>query len=366
MNKPFSDARTTFRLNGADVSCVALPGERLSSVLRERLDARDVKVGCDAGDCGACTVLVEGKPVCACLTPAHQVAGRRIETQAGLRVQDPLAKALAQSFLDHGAAQCGICTPGMLVSAVALLRETSTPSETDVQDALGGVLCRCTGYRKIIDAVIGASDAPAAQGQTAESVGERLRHVDGAPKVSGALPFGDDIAPQGCLEILVIRSPFARAGFEFGDLERYARTMGLEAVLTAADIPGDNAFGVIPNFIHQPVFAEVETRFRGEAVAAVVGTPEVIAAIDPDRFPITWTEKPAAADPSAAQNGSAAELHLGHARNVMCEGFVTCGAPEDALKRAHVAVEGRFQSGFVEHAYIEPEAGFAQVVDGRL
>ena len=145
---------TEFVLNGTAVGIRTYPGERLSQALRERLGARDVKVGCDAGDCGACTVLVDGEPYCACLMAAQQVAGRRVETAGGLTADDPAGRRLAERFQDTGAAQCGICTPGMLVSAVALLRVNASPDEAEVQDALGGVLCRCTGYREIVDAAL--------------------------------------------------------------------------------------------------------------------------------------------------------------------------------------------------------------------
>ncbi|NOE34375.1 molybdopterin cofactor-binding domain-containing protein [Ruegeria sp. HKCCD7318] len=363
MNKALSDTPVPFQLNGREAAPLVAPGQRLSEVLRESLSQRDVKIGCDAGDCGACTVLIDGDPVCACLTPAHQVAGRKVETVQGLNAQDPVATRLKQSFLDHGAAQCGICTPGMIVSAVALLRDVPAPTETQVQDALGGVLCRCTGYRKIIDAVMGA---PAMATETAGQVGDAIQHLDGIEKVSAVVKYGDDVAPAGCLEVMVIRSPFARATFEIGDLEGFAQAAGLDAVLTVADVPGQNCFGVIPGFEDQPVFAERETRFRGEAVAALVGARDAMRAIDPDVLPIVWTELPAAQDMGAAQSVSAAQLHKGRNNNVMCTGFVTCGDPEAALERAHVTVEGRFQSGFVEHAYIEPEAGFAELVDGRL
>ncbi|MDG1170476.1 MAG: 2Fe-2S iron-sulfur cluster-binding protein, partial [Sulfitobacter sp.] len=165
MNKDAALKGTAFHLDGTPVTGFPVPGERLSEMLREGLGARDVKIGCNAGDCGACTVLVDGAPVCACLTPAQQVAGRQVETLAGLYRSDPIAKDLGSRFEDHGAAQCGICTPGMMVSAVALLRETPAPSTMQVQDALGGVLCRCTGYRKIIDAVRGVTPmAQAAEG----------------------------------------------------------------------------------------------------------------------------------------------------------------------------------------------------------
>ena len=143
-----------FTVNGVSVSVSAPPVRRLSSVLREELRLTGTKVGCDAGDCGACTVLIDGEPVCACLVPVAGVAERSVRTVEGLA--NGRLSALQASFLEHGAAQCGICTPGLLVAASALLERVAEPSEEQVQDALGGVLCRCTGYRKIVQAVMGA------------------------------------------------------------------------------------------------------------------------------------------------------------------------------------------------------------------
>ncbi len=353
-----SDA-VSFTLNGSVVSACPRVGERLSETLRERLDSRDVKVGCNAGDCGACTVLIGGQPVCACLMATHQAEGRTIETVAGLVASDANAKQLAERFQDHGAAQCGICTPGMMVSAVALLRENPAPTETEVEDALGGVLCRCTGYRKIIDAVV---DAKSLVDTGEGAVGDSIRRIDGAEKVAGRECYGDDVAPMGTLELFVIRSPFARARFSLGDLDSFVeRTLGVVATLTAADVPGRNAFGVIPGFQDQPVFAETETRFRGEAVVAIIGTPDAIAGIDPEAFPVEWTELDPLSDIDAAAAADAAQLHEGREGNIMCGGLVRCGDSEAALARADVMVTGRYSSGFVEHAYIEPEAGFARM-----
>lgn len=357
---------TRFTLNGAAVAVSAPPDERLSETLRERLGARDVKIGCNAGDCGACSVLVDGQVVCSCLTPTRKAEGRRVETTAGLVAADPLAQALARRFQDHGAAQCGFCTPGMITASVALLREVPAPDEAAITRALGGVLCRCTGYRKIIDAV--ASVPPTLAGaDTAGHAGAAIRRLDGAQKLAGTEAFGDDVAPPETLEVLVIRSPHPRAGFVFGDLDGWrAGQDGIEAVLTAADVPGRNVFGVIPAFADQPAFAETVARFRGEAVAAVVGTPETIRAFDPASFPVTWQELAPAMTPAEAEAEGTPLLHETRAGNLMCKGFVACGDAEAALAAADVTAEGHFTSGFVEHAYIEPEAGFAQVIDGRV
>jgi len=348
-----------FTLNGDEVTLPALPTARLSEVLREAAGAKDVKVGCNAGDCGACTVLLDGAPVCACLTPVGQAQGRVVETQAGLVASDPLAERLARSFQRHQAAQCGICTPGMMVSAVALLRSGGTLDEDTVADALGGVLCRCTGYRKIIAAVMDTSDEGLA---TDGGVGAAIPRLDGWPKVSGTERFGDDVAPADALSCRVIRAPNHRAAFRFGDLEAFRVANGLDLVLTAADVPGRNLFGVIPGFEDQPVFAEGETRFRGEAVAAAVGTAAALEEMG--AFPVTWEELPAVLTPEGADK--AALLHAERADNLMTRGYVARGDVAQGLAEAAHVVAGDFSTGFIEHAYIEPEAASARRVGDRI
>lgn len=352
---------TSFELNGKPVCVEGPPSERLSYALRERAEARDVKVGCDAGDCGACTILVDGNSVCACTTALGQVEGAKVETQFGLVSEDEIAKALANAFQRHQAAQCGICTPGMMVTAVGLLRDNPEPSETEVQDALGGVLCRCTGYRKIIDAVM---DCGSTLANPVGGVGIPMARVDGLPKVSGTEEFGDDVAPEDALTVRVVRCPHHRASFHFGDLAAYKQDNGLDLIMTASDVPGHNCFGVIPGFEDQPMFSEGETRFKNEAVAAIVGPADLVNALDLSAFPVTFTALPHALVPSEAV--TIPDMHEGRAANVMCRGFVKRGQSEDALKTADVVVEGHFSTGFIEHGYIEPEAGFAQRVGDRI
>lgn len=349
-----------FTLNGRQVRHAG-GMERLSRVLRRDFGCTEVKVGCDAGDCGACTVLLDGVPVCACITAASQAEGRTVETLSGIRADDPVFARLSAAFLAHGAAQCGICTPGMMVAATALLRVNPAPAETEVADALGGVLCRCTGYRKIIDAVIGAAAVPVAEGT---GVGTAIPRLDGPRKVEGTERFGDDGIPAEALVLKVIRSPHDHAAFAFGDLGAHRAAMGLDLILTAAEIPGRNAFGVIPGFIDQPVYAPGVARFRGEAVAAVVGPDEVMARYDPSSFPVRWEPLPASREPDGAKG--LAPFHAGRAGNVMCRGLVRKGDAEAALARAEVVAEGRFETRFIEHAYIEPEAGHADWRDGRI
>jgi len=145
-----------FRLNGEEVATFAEGGANLLDTLRETIGDLSVKGGCWHGSCGACTVLIDGAPRLACMTLAETVAGRSIETTAGLR-QGAELHPLQTAFMEHFAAQCGYCTPGMLMAAKALLDRNSSPSREDVVDALGGNICRCTGYEPIIQAVLDAA-----------------------------------------------------------------------------------------------------------------------------------------------------------------------------------------------------------------
>ena len=143
-----------FVVNQRPQELVADRTRRLSDVLRDDLGLTGTKIGCHAGDCGACTVLLGDEQVCSCIVAVGQCEGHSVTTVEGLAGPGGELSALQQAFVTHGAAQCGICTPGMLMSAESLLRHNPHPTEDQVLDALGGVLCRCTGYRKIVDAVL--------------------------------------------------------------------------------------------------------------------------------------------------------------------------------------------------------------------
>jgi carbon-monoxide dehydrogenase small subunit len=143
-------------VNGVEHTVASPPLARLLDVLREELGLTGTKEGCGEGECGACAVLLDGTLVASCLVPVGQTAGCRIETVEGLAGGAELS-ALQQAFLDYGGAQCGICTPGMLMAARSLLARTPDPTEADVRVALAGNLCRCTGYTRIFEAVLAAA-----------------------------------------------------------------------------------------------------------------------------------------------------------------------------------------------------------------
>ena len=258
--------------------------------LREEAGLTGTKVGCDAGDCGACTVLLDGAPVCACLTPAARAAGRSVTTVEGLA--GPRVAALQAAFLRHGAAQCGACTPGMLVAATALLARAPAPD-------------RGRGRRRPRRRPLPLhrlppdhrrrprrQRRPAARPPAGRRRGRRppaapRRPRQGRRHRSASAPTP---CPPGALTLRAIRSPHPRAAFAFGDLAGWAAARpGVAAVLTAADIPGRNRFGVIPRFADQPALAETETRFHGEPVA-------LVALEDPDEdlsgFPVALDPAP--------------------------------------------------------------------------
>lgn len=357
-----------FSVNGRSVELQTAPLRRVTDVLRDDLGLTATKVGCEAGDCGACSVLLDGEVVNACTVPVGRLGGHEVVTLEGLDASGRIDR-LQRSFLYHGAAQCGICTPGMLVAAAGLLAVNPAPDEQAVKDGLGGVLCRCTGYRKIIAAVIAAPtfDEEPVIAPEGKAVGQRLPRVDGLPKVRGTDVFGADGTPSDALVARVIRSPYPRAGFRVGDLDHFiASHQGMVAVFTAVDIPGRNWFGVIAALADQPVFAEAETRYRGEAVALVVGEAGAMDHLDSAAFPIEWHELPALMKPGEAMADGADLLHQGRRQNVLIRGLVQQGDLEAAFARADIVVEGEFSTGFIEHAYIEPEAGFARRVGDRV
>ena len=147
----------SFKLNGQDTSTQVFPDTLLVDLLRDTLGLTGTKIGCRAGECGVCTILLDGVAVNSCLLPALKVAGRSVTTIEGLAEDDDRLDVIQESFVNEGAVQCGFCTPGMIMNAKELLERESSPTEAEIRNAISGVLCRCTGYSKIIQAVKTAS-----------------------------------------------------------------------------------------------------------------------------------------------------------------------------------------------------------------
>ena len=357
-----------FKLNGQACSIASNPVTRTSDVLREELGLTGTKVGCDAGDCGACTILIDGEQRFACLTAAGQLEGCDVQTVEGL-AKDGKLSPLQQAFHRYGAAQCGICTPGMLMAAQSLLNVKPNPSREEVEDALGGVLCRCTGYSKIVAAVLEASGTETQElpADADSGFGSRTRKVDGEPKLLGTEIYGADTAPDDSLWMRVVRSPHPRATFVLPSPEKIIEeNPGLMRILTWQDVPGNNGFGIYPHIKDQPVLAKDQVRYRGEAVAALIGDRKSIEAVTDDDLRIEWHPQDAIESYESALEGKISPVQEIHEDNLLARGFLKKGDAESVYEQSLIKAQGTWETSYVEHAYIEPEAGYAVKRGQRL
>jgi aldehyde oxidoreductase len=356
-------------VNGISHAVTVSPFATLAETLRETLHLTGTKIGCDAGDCGACTVLLDDEQVCACLLPTVQADGHAITTIEGAGPAG-LTDCLRDAFLAHGAAQCGICTPGMIMAATDCLIRNPRADRATIEDALGGVLCRCTGYVKIIDAVLDVArgaNSIAVEAQAGASVGVRIARVDGRAKVDGTDKFGADHQPENALWLRLVRSPHHAAEVEIGDFAPVlAGHAGLVRILTARDVPGENSFGIFPTTKDQPVLADGIVRMRGDPVLALVGTRDAVEAVADKALPITYRPLPVLSGVDSALATGARPLHAKVAANVLTRGYLERGDIEAGHAAGAATAEGNFETTFVEHAYIEPEAGYALRVGDRI
>ena len=357
----------SFTLNDLPQTLSVNPLGRFSDILRKDLGLTGTKVGCDAGDCGACTILIDGEQRYACLTAIGQLEGHKIRTVEGLAKNGDL-NLLQQAFLDEGAAQCGICTPGMLMAAKSLLDRTPKPTEKQVLEALSGVLCRCTGYTKIVEAVLKARQTSLESvDEAGTAVGSRMAKVDGKQKLTGEEIYSADHAPEDSLWLRTIRSPHPRAKFTLNQPENALRNNpGLVKIFTSEDITGNNGFGIYPHIKDQPVLAEGHVRFRGEAVIALVGERESVESVSEEDLGLTWEPLEAIRGWDMALSGKLKPVQSEIVDNILAEGFLKKNDVDKAFADSFVVAEGDWTTSAVEHGYIEPEAGFARKVGQRL
>ncbi|MDO8690370.1 MAG: molybdopterin-dependent oxidoreductase, partial [Dehalococcoidia bacterium] len=324
------------------------PEETLLQVLRERLRLTGTKKGCGAGQCGACTVLLDGEPVNSCLMLAVRAGGHSVTTIEGLGSREK-PHALQQAFLDHGAVQCGFCTPGAILSAKALLDRNPRPERDEIRDALSGNLCRCTGYEPIIEAVeaVSRGDRPA---------GPILWRPDGLDKVLGATMYAGDMAFPGMLHAMTMRSTVPHARVAAIHAER-AKASGA-VVLTSSDIPGALKFG--PG-VGQWVLAAVgeEVRMVGEPLALVAARSET-AALDALRLiEVEYETLPVLSSAEQSLAPGAPLLHRDRKDNVCIRMSQGAGEEEPAQEASDVVVERSYRTPMQEPAFLEPEAAVA-------
>jgi aerobic-type carbon monoxide dehydrogenase small subunit (CoxS/CutS family) len=351
-------------VNGRAVRRTVPVHYRLIDFVREELKLTGNKEGCGAGECGTCSMFVDGELVKSCLMPVQKVQGRSVETVDDLD-RDQGMTVLQQAFHKAGASQCGYCIPGMVMAATATLRARPQASVEEIKEGLGGNICRCTGYQKIIDAVVMARDVingsqPASVLEEAPAdsfMGHPTRRLDAPGKVTGAIKYAADMFLPNMLHLQVLRSPHAHARIVRIDTTRARALPGVEAVLTSADVPGVDNFGV---FIEdQPVMARGVVRYVGEGVAAVAAETQDIARAALALIDVEYEPLPGVFDAEAALLPGAPQLHGFAPGNVCKHTRIRKGDVEAGLAEADVIVEQTYQTAPNEHAYLEPEAGVA-------
>lgn len=368
-----ADLALSMTVNGRSVEKLADPSSRLLDFIRTDLNLTGTKEGCGAGECGTCSVFVDGVLVKSCMVPVAKANGATIETVEGLAPRGQMTP-VQRAFHKTGASQCGYCIPGMVMAATATLRENPDADLEEIKQGLGGNICRCTGYQKIFEAVELARDV--INGKIGEDafeeeefgesfIGANIRRLDAPSKVTGALKYAGDMVVPDMLHMQVLRSPHPHALIKSIDVSAAEAMDGVETVVTAADIPGEDGFGV---FVHdQPTLAADRVRYAGEAIAAVAAESEKIARAAVKAIQVEYEELPAVFDPAEAMSGNAPVLHDYAKDNVTYHVPIRKGDVEKGFAEADVIVEQDYDTQPIEHAYLEPEAGLAYLeADGTI
>lgn len=355
----------SFEVNGTTFPQAPRPGQCLRTFLRE-LGQFGVKKGCDAGDCGACTVLLDGEPVHSCLIPAFRAEGRAITTIEGFSGGGGV-HPMQQAFLDAQGFQCGFCTAGMILTCAAL----NQAQRTDLGTALKGNICRCTGYRAIEDAIDGKTSVERSV-EAGAAFGRSLPAPAGPDIVRGTARYTFDTEIEGLLHIKLLRSPHAHARIVAIDRSAAMAVAGVHAILTHEDAPSV----LFSTARHEKDWMDPEdtrilddtARFIGQKVAAVVAESEGAAEEACRRLKIDYEILPALTDPEKAMAPGAPLVHPDRTsanriadaqRNLVAETHGEFGDVASALATSAVTYEATFHSHRVQHAALETHGGLA-------
>lgn len=358
-----SNIAVSLTVNGHDRVCRVPPRQTLLGLLRDDLGLTGTKEGCGNGNCGACTVILNGVAVYSCLVLAAEVEGARVTTIEGLADRGRL-HPLQRAFVERGAIQCGFCTPGMILTAKALLDRKPHPSEAEIRRALAGNLCRCTGYDRIVAAVRQTcGGAPAPEEGLASPIGVSVPRIDAAEKATGMARYAADIRLEGALTGKVLFSSHPHARIVRINTSRAERLPGVWAVITAADfVP--HRFGLRDD---REALARDKVLFTGDRVAAVAAEDDETARAALGLIEVEYDPLPGVFDPVEAMRTDAAALRetrrdfddpsLGPnvAGRTLCE----IGDVDKGFKQADLIFEDTFVTQRAHQAYLEPRACLA-------
>ena len=330
--------------------------------LRDDLHLYSVKDGCSEGACGTCTIVVDGKAAKACILTTAKATGKEILTVEGL--SDEEKEAFVYAFGTSGSVQCGFCTPGMVMAGKALIDSNPDPSEEEIRNAIRGNLCRCTGYRKIIDGIRLAASIlrgetkidPEMEKGDAYGVGQRAFRVDIRQKVLGYGKYPDDVDMEGMAHLSAVRSQYARARIKSIDASEALAMEGVIAVLTAADVP-NNKVGHLQQDWDVMIAVGDITRCVGDAICLVVAETEEILKEAKKKVRIEYEVLTPVTSIAEAMAPDAPKVH---SKGNLCQTrHVTRGDAAAALAASAYTVTKSFSTPFTEHAFLEPECAVA-------
>ena len=353
--------RVVFTVNGKQVEGRA--DKKLLDFLREDLRLTAAKNGCGSGACGACTVLADGKAIRSCVTPLGKIEGKHIVTVEGLSVREREVYAFA--FAGAGAVQCGFCIPGIVLGAKALLDANASPGEDTIRKAIRSNICRCTGYKKIIEAIqiaaqILRDNVPVPAQSFTGLLGENMHRVDATAKTLGTGKYVDDIEIEGMLYASAVRSAHPRARVLKIDTKAALAHPDCAAVFTAKDVPGNNKIGHLA-FIsdYDVMIAEGDTtRFIGDALALVVSKKRESLEEVKSLVAIDYEVLEPLAGPEAAMAEGAPLIHQKE-KNILSHEHLVRGSADEVLAQSKYVVSRRYSVPFTEHAFMEPECAIA-------
>jgi xanthine dehydrogenase molybdenum-binding subunit len=352
-----SELRIT--LNGKSVVTDVSESRYLSEVLRNQLGLTGTKIGCNEAECGICTVLVNGTPVSSCVYPAFKAQGAHVETIEGLSADGSL-HPLQQAFLEHGAVQCGICTPGMIMTAKALIDEKGASLiEADIATALKDTYCRCTGYHSIARAIMQAAGHDVAPSlpethKVGAAIGQARPNPNARAKIEGSARFTDDYFFPGMLFGCTKRAGVPHACIKSIDISAASALPGVHAVLTHEDVPGHKRHGLVID--DWPVLCSDKVRYAGDAIAVVAADSEEIAAAAVDLIEIDYDELPVVADAIQAAHADAPLVHEERdGGNLLKHIKVDKGDREAGFAAADIIIDETYRTQATEHLFLEPE-----------
>ncbi|MCI8739054.1 MAG: selenium-dependent xanthine dehydrogenase [Oscillibacter sp.] len=347
----------TFTVNGKTVTVEQ--NQKLLRLLRDTLGLTSVKDGCSEGACGTCTVLIDGKPTKACIPQTDKLEGKTILTVEGL--SDFEREVYTYAFGHAGAVQCGFCIPGMVISAKALLDKNQNPTREEAAFAIRNNICRCTGYVKIIDAILLAADlfrtGSVPKSDENWSLGARVPRIDVAEKVTGTGIYPDDIYLEGMIYGSAVRSAYPRARVLAIHTEEAEALPGVVGVFTASDIPGSNKVGHLKKDWDTMIAVGDITHYLGDAICLVAAeTPEILARAKA-LVKVDYEELPMVRSPREAMLPDAPLVH--REGNLLSHKHIQRGNPAEAIAKSKYMLTQRFYTPWTEHAFLEPECAVA-------